>query len=198
MMTDKQTKPTCDKCGSQNVAPEKKSFLGFERWKCTECKHVSTGGLTTGHRIASIIFLALFASVPFTDKDALPAALLALPFLYALLRDLYLVSARRGAPSPYPPIFIGIVAAALFASAWTFNYKPEWLHSDAARDTKKMVRVCTAFSIGAVLPMDCSSETYSSKKTISELYRDGWQYAGDVGGGDKFILIFEKPFASSN
>jgi hypothetical protein len=55
----------------------------------------------------------------------------------------------------------------------------------------KQVAVCTSYFVGATAEMTCSG-SFKGKATILQLYQAGWRYAGDIGGTNKFVLIFEK------
>lgn len=53
------------------------------------------------------------------------------------------------------------------------------------------VTVCSAYSVGARAQMDCSGGI-NTRTTMEDLYASGWRYIGNISGGHKFILLFEK------
>jgi hypothetical protein len=59
------------------------------------------------------------------------------------------------------------------------------------QEPNREVIVCSSYTIGADASLDCQGG-YKGRATMGKLYKDGWRYSGSVGGGYKFILIFEK------
>lgn len=55
----------------------------------------------------------------------------------------------------------------------------------------KQVTTCSSYLVGAKADMTCSGD-YSGETTMVDLYKKGWKFVGDIGGTNKFLLVFEK------
>lgn len=48
-----------------------------------------------------------------------------------------------------------------------------------------------SYLVGASSEMDCSGD-YNGKTTMTQLYKKGWRFIGNISGTSKFVLVFEK------
>lgn len=55
----------------------------------------------------------------------------------------------------------------------------------------KQVTTCMSYLVGASSEMDCSGD-YKGKTTMTQLYKKGWRFIGNISGTSKFVLVFEK------
>ena len=55
----------------------------------------------------------------------------------------------------------------------------------------KQVSVCTAYLISATAELKCGGD-FSGTSTMVDMYKKGWTIATDIGGSQKFIIVFQK------
>jgi hypothetical protein len=68
----KLTPATCTHCGHQFDAVARKSFLGFQKFTCEQCRKEFTSALFRGYRITYWVLLVLAAVLMITSSNVRP------------------------------------------------------------------------------------------------------------------------------